>query len=66
MMCNQAMRLEELLLTLADRGMRLSTDGERLIFESPHPVLDDQLVTALQHHRPRFLRLLPLRQRAAA
>jgi hypothetical protein len=53
--------IEELQETLAQRALDLSTDGARLLFESPRPVLDDDLVTQLQRYRGTLVKTLPRR-----
>ncbi len=51
--------LDELRELLSQRGLVLYTDGWRLLFSSPRPVLSDQLVTELQRHRPTLVQILP-------
>ena len=51
--------LEELRATLEERGLVLCTDGQRLLFSSRRPLLDDVLVRELQRHRPVLVETLP-------
>ena len=57
--------LDELLQLLDAHRLEMYTDGRRLLFCSPRPTLDDQLVRELQRHRATLMQILPRTQRRA-